>query len=176
MQKKIKFPLAKVYSLLESGPVVMIASSLKGRNNVMTMSWLTPLDFDPPLIGCVIGRQSWTSEIIKKTKELTINIPTVEIAKKAVACGNVSGKKVDKFKKFGLTARPASKIKAPLIDECYLSIECKVVDTGMAKKYDMFVVKGVAAWIRPAKGLPKTIHHIGGPNFLIASRKKKLLP
>ncbi len=103
MKNKKKLSLSKVYSYLESGPVVLITSSLKGRPNVMPISWLTMLDFEPPLVGCVFGGQSYTSEIIKKTKEFAINIPTVEMAKKIVGMGHTTGKKIDKFaeKSFG---------------------------------------------------------------------------
>lgn len=173
MKKKIKLPLSEVYKLIESGPTVMITASLKGRPNVMTISWTTMLDFDPPLIACVIGAQSWTRKMIEKTRELAINIPTAEIAKKVVACGNVSGRKVDKFAKFKLRTAPASKIAAPLLDECYCNIECKVVDISMAKKYDLIIVKGIAAWVRPSKRPPATLHHTSGRNFIVARKRIK---
>lgn len=171
MQKKKKLPLSEVYKLIESGPTVMITASHKGKPNVMTISWTTMLDFDPPLIACVIGTQSWTRKMIEKTREFAINIPTVEMAKKVVACGNVSGRKIDKFAKFKLRKLRASKISAPLLDECYCNIECKVVDMAMAKKYDLIIAKGVAAWIRPSKKPPATLHHASGRNFIVAQKR-----
>jgi flavin reductase (DIM6/NTAB) family NADH-FMN oxidoreductase RutF len=54
---KRTFPLARVYSLLEPGPVVMMTTSKKGRPNVMTMSWQTMLDFEPPILGCVVSER-----------------------------------------------------------------------------------------------------------------------
>lgn len=167
---KQKFPLSKVYTLIESGPVVLISSSLKGRPNVMPISWKTMLDFDPPIIGCCIGDHSHTFQIVKRTKEFIINIPTVKLLKKVMACGGVSGRKVDKFKKFGLTATRASKVKAPLIKECYASLECKVVDTSKAKKYNLFIVKVVAAWVDNKVKRPKTLHHIGGKYFMLGGK------
>lgn len=127
MAKK-SYPLSKVYGLLEPGPVVMVTTANKTRTNIMTMSWHTMLEFEPPLVGCVISNRNTTFDILKATRECVINIPTVALAKKVVGVGNTSGAKIDKFKKFGLTPMAASHVKAPLIDECYANLECKVVD------------------------------------------------
>jgi len=171
---KKPYPLSKVYSLLEPGPVVMVSTALEGRNNIMTMSWHTMIDFNPPLVGCVISDRNYTFNILKKTKECVINIPTLEIAKKAVACGNVSGAKVDKFKKFGLTPAKASAVKAPLIEECYASLECRLEDSRMAGKYNLFILKVVKAWTDPARKEPKTLHHRGGETFTVAGKTIKI--
>lgn len=171
MRNKIKLPLSEVYKLIGCGPTVMITSIHSGRPNVMTISWTTMLDFDPPVIGCVIGTQSLTRKIIEKTREFAINIPTAEMAKKVVACGSVSGRRTDKFKKFGLKTFGASKIKAPLLDECYCNIECKVTDMSMAKKYDLIIAKGVAAWIMPSKKPPATLHYESDGRFIVAKKR-----
>ena len=76
--------------------------------------------------------------------------------------------------KFGLTARPAAKVGAPLIDECHVNLECRVVDTGMVAKYCLFVVEVVEAWIDPAIRNPRTIHHLGSGNFMVAGERIKL--
>jgi len=167
---KRSFSLSKVYSLLESGPVVMVSTAAKGVNNIMTMSWHTMIDFDPPLVGCVISDRNHTFNILKASKECVINIPTVDLAKKAAACGNVSGRKTDKFKAFGLTPRPASRVKAPLIGECYASLECRLADAKMAGKYNLFILKVVKAWVDTAKKHPRTIHHLGKDGFMVAGK------
>ncbi|MEW6776606.1 MAG: flavin reductase family protein [Bdellovibrionota bacterium] len=169
MPKK-SFPLSKVYRLLESGPVVMLSTARKGRANILTQSWHTMIDFEPPLVGCIVGDRSHTFEILKATRECVINIPSVELAKKAVACGNVSGRKVDKFKRFGLTPLPASRVKAPLIKECFANLECKVIDARMASKYNLFILEVVKAWIDPSRKNPKSIHHLGMGRFMVAGR------
>ena len=169
--KKNKFPLSKVYTLLGSGPTVLITSSLKGKSNIMPIAWMTPLDFDPPIVACCIGDHSYTFQIVKKTREFAINIPTQKLVNKVYACGQVSGKEVDKFKRFKLTAIPASKIKAPLIAECYANLECKVIDTSLINKYNLFIAKVVAARVR--KGRVKTLHHVTGKRFLVAEKEIK---
>jgi flavin reductase (DIM6/NTAB) family NADH-FMN oxidoreductase RutF len=164
---KTKYPLAKVYQLLGSGPTVLISSSRQGKPNVMTIAWLTPLDFEPPIIGCCIGDHSYTFQVVKKTKEFVINIPAARLKKKVIACGSVSGRKVDKFKKVGLTPLPASKVKAPLVKECFINLECKVVDSRLVDKYNLFIVKVVAAWMDKGAEKTPTLHHVTGSRFKI---------
>ena len=169
MQKKV-FPLSKVYGLLEPGPVVMVTTVRKGRPNIMTLSWYTMLEFEPPLVGCVISNRNYTFGILKATKECVINIPTVELAVKVVGCGNTSGAKTDKFATFHLTPAAAGLVKAPLIDECYANLECKVVDTRMVAKYCLFIVEVIKAWIDPSVKRRQTIHHLGRGTFMVAGR------
>ena len=76
---KRSFPLSKVYGLLEPGPVVLVTTAYKGRANIMAMSWHTMMDFEPPIVGCVISNRDYTFGILKQTKECVINIPTVEL-------------------------------------------------------------------------------------------------
>src|SRR5271166_1100526 len=159
--KKKAYPLGKVYGLLEPGPVVLLTTHGKGRSNMMTLSWHMMMDFEPPLVGCIVSNRNYTFEVLRETRECVINIPTAELAKKVVACGNVSGRRVDKFRKFQLTAEPGESVKAPLIAECYANLECRVVDTRMAEGYCMFVLEVVKAWVDPAMKWPRTIHHKG---------------
>lgn len=173
-KRKRSLPLSAVYRLLEAGPVVMLSTAANGRANIMTMSWHTMIDFDPPLVGCVIGERNHSFGLLRATGECVLNIPTVELARQAVACGNASGRRVDKFAAFGLTPAPASRVRAPLIAECYANLECKVVDTSMVARYDLFILEVVKAWIDPAVKRPKTIHHLGGTDFMVAGRALRL--
>jgi flavin reductase (DIM6/NTAB) family NADH-FMN oxidoreductase RutF len=168
--KKKPYSLSEVYRLLEPGPVVLVTTARAGRANVMPMSWYLMMEFVPPLVGCVISNRNYTFETLKTTRECVINIPTVELAEKVVACGNASGERVDKFKTFGLTPVAAACVNAPLIAECYASLECKVVDGKLAAKYNFFVLEVVKAWIDPARKRPRTIHHQGEGVFMVAGR------
>jgi len=166
--KKKSYPLSKVYGLLEPGPVVLVTTANKNAANIMTMSWQTMLDFEPPLFACVISNRNYSFDILRATRECVINIPTVELAKQVVGCGNTSGKKIDKFTAFGLTAVPASIVKAPLIAECYANLECKVVDSRVVNKYNLFIMEVLKAWIDPSQKDPRTIHHRGKGAFMVA--------
>ncbi len=167
---KRSYPLSRVYRLLESGPVVMLTTAGKRWPNIMTMSWHTMIDFEPPIVGCVVGEGSFTFGALRRTRECVINIPTVELAREAVGCGNTSGRAIDKFGTFGLTPARASRVKAPLIDECYANLECRVVDGRMVARYDLFILEVLKAWIDPSVGRAKTIHHLGGADFMVAGR------
>ena len=168
------FPLSKVYGLLEPGPVVLLATAGKTKANIMTMSWYTMMEFEPPIVGCVVSNRNYTFNILKATKECVINIPTLELAEKVAGCGNSSGRKIDKFKVFGLTQVTASCVKAPLIGECYANLECKVVDEKMVAKYNFFILEVQKAWIDPARKDPRTIHHRGSGVFMVAGEMIKL--
>jgi flavin reductase (DIM6/NTAB) family NADH-FMN oxidoreductase RutF len=174
MMAKKSLPLSRVYQLLEPGPVVLVTTAHKGRANVMTLSWLTMMEFEPPLVGCVLSGRNYSFDALVKTKECVINIPTVDLARKVVKVGNSSGSKLDKFKAFGLTPLPASQVAPPLIEECYASLECRVADTRMVNKYNFFVLEVVKAWIDPAQKHPHTLHHEGCGSFRVAGEVIKL--
>jgi flavin reductase (DIM6/NTAB) family NADH-FMN oxidoreductase RutF len=174
MGKKRALPLSRVYRVLEPGPVVLVTTVGKGRPNVMPMSWHTMIDFEPPLVGCVVSDRNLTFANLKASGECVINVPTASLATQVVGCGNTSGRRTDKFRRFGLTPSPASMVKAPLVDECYANLECKVVDGRMVARYDLFVLEVVRAWIDPAVKGPRTLHHRGGGTFMIAGREIRL--
>ena len=163
-----KLPLSKVYAVLESGPVVLVTTARRGRPNVMALSWLTMMDFEPPVIGLVMSDRNHSFAALKATRECVINVPTAEIADRALGCGNTSGAKVNKFRKFGLTPLPAAQVQAPLIRECPVNIECRVTDMRMVRRYDLFVLQAVAAWKVSGSGDLTTLHHLGGDRFMVA--------
>ena len=168
--KKRAFPLAQVYGLLEPGPVVMVTTARAGQANIMTLSWLTMMEFEPPLVGCVVSNRNYSFASLKASQECVVNIPTAELAETVVACGNASGRSVDKFRTYGLTPVPAARVKAPLIAECYANLECKVRDAKLVTKYNFFILEVVHAWIDPARKRPRTIHHQGEGEFMVAGR------
>ena len=103
-----------------------------------------------------------------------INIPTVELAKKVVGCGNTSGRKVDKFKTFGLTPVPASCVKAPLIDECYANLECKVVDTKLVAQIQLLHPRSGQGVDRSFKETAADDSSSGEGAFMVAGKTIKL--
>jgi flavin reductase (DIM6/NTAB) family NADH-FMN oxidoreductase RutF len=175
---KKDFPVSNVRRFLEPGPIVLVSSSHKSETNIMTMGWHMIMEFQPSLIGCYIWTQNHSFEMIRKSKQCVINIPTEDIAAKAVKVGNSSGRDIDKFAEFGLTAKPATDVGAPLIDECYANFECRLVDSSLIRKYSLFVFEVVKAHVATAPKYPKTIHYRGDGEFMISgantSRYRKL--
>ncbi len=169
-----KLPLWKVYGLLESGPVVLLMTSHRGRADVMTLSWHTMLEFEPPLVGVVVSDRDYSFNASRATREGVINIPTVELGAAVVGCGNTSGAQVDEFAAFGLTPRPASLVAAPLIDECWAHLECRVVETRGVRRYGLFVLEVVAARLDPLVRDQRTLHHRGRGRFTVAGETIRL--
>ncbi len=167
-------PLSKVYQLLEPGPVVLLTTARKGRANVMTMSWHMMMEFEPPMIACIVSRANFSFAALRATKECVIAIPAVKLAPKVVGVGNCSGQDVDKFAKFGLTPIPAQHVSPPLVAECFANLECKVIDTSLVNKYGIFVLEVVKARIDRAQKNPKTIHHHGYGKFAVDGEMIKL--
>ena len=159
--------LSKVYQLLEPGPVVLLTTAHKGRTNIMTMSWHRLVDFEPPLVACVVSIGDFSFAALKTTKECAIAIPALELASKVVWIGNCSGRNVDKFAKFGLTAGNSECVTPPLAAECFANIECKVVDIRLVSKFNLFALEVVKVLTDPAQKHPKSIHHCGHGTFVV---------
>jgi flavin reductase (DIM6/NTAB) family NADH-FMN oxidoreductase RutF len=81
---------------------------------------------------------------------------------------------IDKFAAFGLTKMSATRIKPPLIADCFANLECVVIDTRFVKKYNLFILQVLKAWIDPAQRNPKTIHHQGYGKFVVDGETLKL--
>ena len=172
--KKYDFPVSDIRRFLEPGPVVLVSSAYKGECNVMTMGWHMVMEFTPSLVGCLISSANHSYELISRSKECAINIPTVELAPIVAKIGNCSGASVDKFATFKLTAVPADEVKAPLIAECYANLECKMVDGALRDKYNMFIFEVVKAHAARSPKTPKTIHYRGDGMFMVAGRSLNL--
>lgn len=162
-----KLPLSDVYKLLEPGPVVLLTTVHKGRSNVMAMSWHMMMEFEPPLVGCIVSNANFSFAALKKTGECVIAIPAAGLAPMVVKIGNTSGRDIDKFAAFGLSLKPAKRVAAPLLVECFANLECQVVDTRFVPRYNLFVLEVVQAWVDPAQRKPKTLHHHGHGTFVV---------
>jgi flavin reductase (DIM6/NTAB) family NADH-FMN oxidoreductase RutF len=124
---------------------VLLTTARNGRANVMTMSWHMMVEFEPPLVACVVSSADYSFAGLRATKECVIAIPALELAPKVVEIGNCSGRDVDKFERFGLTSAPAERVAPPLIVECFANLECKVTDSRLVNKYNLFVLEVLKA-------------------------------
>jgi flavin reductase (DIM6/NTAB) family NADH-FMN oxidoreductase RutF len=162
-----RLPLANVYAVIEPGPVVLLVTSSKGRANVMTMSWHMMVEFEPPQIACIVSSANHSFAALRATRQCVIAVPAVELAEQVVKIGNCSGRDVDKFAAFGLTAVPAEAVTPPLVAECFVNLECRVVNTRLLNMYNLFVLEVVKAWTSVAGRAPKMIHHQGYGQFAV---------
>lgn len=166
--------LSEAYRVLEPGPVVLITTAAKGRTNVMAMSWHMMMEFEPPLVGCIVSGRHLTFDLLRASRVCVINVPAADLARQVVGCGNVSGRRVDKFRRFGLTPVPSACVAAPRVDECWASLECRIADSRWVAKYNMFVLEVVTAWIDRSVRRPRTLHHEGWGVFAIAGERIRL--
>ena len=155
--------LQKAFMFIEPGPVTLITTSDKGKNNVMTISWTMVMDFTPQF-ALLTGPWNYSYETLVHTKECVIGIATADLVETILDVGTTTGRETDKFSRFGLTALPASLVGAPLIKECYANIECRVVDH--IKQHNIFVLDGVKAWIDEQRKEKRILHARGDGTFI----------
>jgi flavin reductase (DIM6/NTAB) family NADH-FMN oxidoreductase RutF len=163
-----RMQISKAFTLMESGPVVLVTTNDGEKKNIMTISWTMVVDFTP-LFAITTGPWNYSYAALRKSRECVISIPTVDLIDQVVGVGTCSGADTDKFKKFGLTPVKGKHVRSPLIKECLANIECKVID--IVKKHNIVVLEGVAAYLDSSRKEKRTIHAIGDGTFVVDGRK-----
>lgn len=125
-------------------PPVMVSCGDMENSNIITVAWTGTVNTKPPMTYISVRPTRHSYGIIKEKGEFVINLTPVSLIKKVDYCGIYTGKKVDKFEKCGFTKAEASKVSAPLIDECPINLECKVKDIIPLGTHDMFLAEIVA--------------------------------
>jgi len=160
--------LNKVFTLMESGPVVLVTTHDGQKDNIMTISWTMVMDFTP-VFAITTGAWNHSFAALRKNRECAIAIPTVDMLDKVVGIGTCSGTDTDKFAKFKLTPVQGKVVRSPLIKECLANIECKVID--IVKKHNIVVLEGVAAYVDTARKEKRTVHAVGDGTFIVDGRR-----
>ncbi len=139
---KVPFkPGTMIYPL----PVVMVSSGdCEANYNIMTVAWTGTICTNPPMCYVSIRKERHSHDIIKDTGEFVINLTTESLAHATDWCGVKSGKEYNKFKEMRLTPEKGQIVKAPLIAESPLNIECKVCEIKELGSHDMFIANVVA--------------------------------
>lgn len=144
MAKQLWKPGNMLYPL----PVVMVSVADKeGKNNIITIAWAGTTCSNPPMVSISVRPERYSYDIIKETGEFVINLTTKDLTYATDYCGVKSGRDVDKFKEMGLTALPGKEVKAPLIAESPVNIECKVTQVIPLGSHDMFLAEVVAVHV-----------------------------
>lgn len=160
--------LNKAFTLLESGPVVLVTTHDGQSNNIMTISWTMVMDFTP-VFALTTGAWNHSFVALKNSRECVIAFPTVDMLDTVVGIGTCSGADTDKFAKFKLTPEPGKLVKAPLIKECLANIECQVID--IIKKHNIIVLEGVAAYLDVDRQEKRMVHAVGDGSFIVDGRR-----
>ncbi len=148
----------KLSFLLGNGQVVLITSCDAKRqiNGIMTASWMTPTSHFPLLISISVGNGGEDSSndnyrasysLIHETNEFGLNLPSGEFLEAVAKIGTLHSNQADKYKETGLTPMESKKIKAHIIEECYLNMECRVIDQYVTGDHTVFVGEPVVVHI-----------------------------
>lgn len=170
-----KIRLGRAFTLMESGPVVLVTTNDGKKSNVMTISWTMVNDFTP-VFALTTGPWNYSFAALKKTRECVLAIPGADLLDKVVGIGTCSGQEVDKFERFSLSLVKGRQVAAPLIKDCLANIECRVVD--IVKKHNIVLLEGVAAYVDSSRREQRMIHAVGDGTFIVDGRKldrKKLM-
>jgi len=124
-------------------PVTLIGTMVDGRANFLAAAWVSRVNYKPPMIGVALGKSHYTNNGIRVSKAFTVNIPSIELIEKADYCGLATGKTKDKSHLFQLT--PGKITGSPMIDECPLCMECRLVKVVALPSSELFIGEIVGA-------------------------------
>lgn len=131
-------------ALLAPVPPVMVTCGDMENANIITVAWTGILNTHPPRVSVAIRPSRHSYGIIRERGEFVINLTPARLIRECDYCGIYTGAKVDKFAKTGLHKTPATAVAAPLIEECPLALECKVLDIIPQGTHDLFLAEIVA--------------------------------
>jgi len=179
MASKVEREAIDALRLLQPGPLALVSSRFRSTDNIMTAAWLTPLSFDPPLVGVAIHTGRLTHELVTRSEFFALNIPVADLLTAAHRCGMTTGRDGDKFEAAGLTPMDAQAIEAPLVEECVAHIECGVVGRHSIGDHDLFVGRPLAVsadaeafdgrWLVEADA-GQVLHHLRADYYATLSR------
>jgi flavin reductase (DIM6/NTAB) family NADH-FMN oxidoreductase RutF len=139
--KKVMAPETMLFPV----PAIMVSCAEEGKKpNIITLAWCGVVASEPPMVSIGVRPGRYSHDMIAHSGEFVINIPGLKQLKATDFCGNVSGRKVDKFKETGLTPGKSTVVKAPIIKECPVNLECKVVGSLRFGTHTHFLAEIVA--------------------------------
>lgn len=141
----------KAGNMLYPLPAVMVSVADKeGNYNIITIGWAGTICTNPPMLSISVRPERYSYHMIEETGDFVVNLTTEELAYATDYCGVKSGRDVDKFKELHLTADKADYVQAPLIGECPVNIECKVVKKEDLGSHHMFLAEVKAVHVDEA--------------------------
>ena len=134
--------------ILNPVPVVMVTSrGNDGKDNVFTVGWVGTVCTKPPMLSISVRPERLSHKYISETMEFTVNMPTSKLTKAVDYVGVRSGKTVDKIKEMNFTMKEGTNVSSPYIDECPVSIECKVKTVLQLGTHDCFIAEVVGSHV-----------------------------
>lgn len=148
-RKEIEKQSWKPGNILSPVPAVLVScGGTQGwKPNLITIAWTGNVCSEPPMLSISVRPERYSYDIIQKTREFVVNVPSLRQAKAVDWCGVVSGRGEDKFAGAGLTPAAALKVQCPIVLECPLNIECRVRESLKLGSHTMFVAEVVAVQV-----------------------------
>ena len=141
----------KAGNMLYPLPAVMVSVADKeGNYNIITIGWAGTICTNPPMLSISVRPERYSYHMIEETGDFVVNLTTEDLAYATDYCGVKSGIEVDKFKELHLTAEEADHVQSPLIKECPVNIECKVVKKEELGSHHMFIAEVKAVHVDEA--------------------------
>lgn len=135
-------------TLLMPLPAALVTcGDIDNKPNIITIAWCGIVCSKPPMLSVSITEKRYSFNLIKQSGEFVVNMTGSNLVNEVDFCGNNSGRDFDKFKETGLTPEPAQKVKAPLIKESPINLECKVSQTNNLGSHHIFIAEIVATHI-----------------------------
>ena len=156
--------LSRAFTLIESGPVILVTTHDGAKANIMTISWTMVLDFTP-VFAITTGPWNHSFAALERHRECVLAVPTVDLLDAVVGIGTCTGANTDKFARYGLTPVPGKSVRAPMIQECLANIECRVTD--IVERHNIVILEAVHAWIDDARAERRTVHAVGDGTFIV---------
>ena len=128
-------------------PMVLVGSVVNGTTNFMAAAWVSRVNIHPPLIAIALGAHL-TNQGIRDGKEFSLNVPGISLLEKTDYCGLFSGAKADKSALF--TVHYGELKNAPLIDECPVTMACRLFQTVPLPDHELFIGQIVEAYCHPS--------------------------
>lgn len=166
--------------LLGGGPVVLVTTRWRTQTDVMPAIWTTPLSRTPPLVGVVVNPSRHTHDMIRFSEEFALNFPARDLMEHAHYFGAVSGRDVTKLDLAKLPTFSASRISAPLIENCVAHIECGLHDALRIGDHTMFIGRVLAVqaeaesfdetWLVEDRDY-RPLHYLGADRYAVLGER-----
>jgi flavin reductase (DIM6/NTAB) family NADH-FMN oxidoreductase RutF len=134
-------------SYLSPRPICIVTTvEPGGRANAITLGWSMPTSFQPPLLAVSVAHTRYSHLLLERGREFVLNVPSAEQRDLAFDIGGCSGRDVDKFEQFEMTAVPARQVAPPVIGDCLAAVECRIVDQISTGDHTIFIGEAIEAY------------------------------
>jgi flavin reductase (DIM6/NTAB) family NADH-FMN oxidoreductase RutF len=135
--KKISTQLKK-FQFFYPYTVALVGARFETQTNFMSCAWHSALSFDPPLFGVLVSKKRFTHRLISEAREFTVNFLAFEAVKLSAQMGRKSAFDMDKLKEFQVKLAPSKIIQSPVVEEAYVSFECRLAEIHAYGDHDLF--------------------------------------